>query len=143
MLGISGVTVFNRKHPKTKIMSKNYYEFTYVVNPVLEEEQYKEAVEKVNKLFTDNGAEIEEVDEWGLRKLAYEIDKKNSGYYVNMFLTAPVEAIAVVERSLRIDDHFMRYLTLKYDAKMLRHRDLVKKNAVPNVFEVQEETTEG
>ncbi len=124
-------------------MSKNYYEFTYVVNPVLEEEQYKEAVEKVNKLFSDNGAEIEEVDEWGLRKLAYEIDKKNSGYYVNMYLTAPVEAIAIVERALRIDDHFMRYLTLKYDAKMLRHRDLVKKNAVPNVFEVQEEATEG
>ena len=124
-------------------MSKIYYEFTYVVNPVLEEEQYKEAVEKVNKLFTDNGAEIEEVDEWGLRKLAYEIDKKNSGYYVNMYLTAPVEAIAVVERALRIDDHFMRYLTLKYDAKMLRHRELVKKNAVPNVFEVQEEATEG
>ena len=124
-------------------MSKNYYEFTYIVNPVLEEEQYKEAVEKVNKLFTDNGAEIEEVDEWGLRKLAYEIDKKNSGYYVNMYLNAPVEALGVVERSLRIDDHFMRYLTLKYDAKMLRHRELVKKNAVPNVFEVQEETTEG
>ena len=124
-------------------MSKNYYEFTYIVNPVLEEEQYKEAVEKVNKLFTDKGSEIEEVDEWGLRKLAYEIDKKNSGYYVNMYLTAPAEAIAAVERALRIDDHFMRYLTLKFDAKMLRHRDLVKKNAVPNVFEIVEETTEG
>ena len=124
-------------------MSKNYYEFTYIVNPVLEEEQYKEAVEKVNKLFTDNGSEIEEVDEWGLRKLAYEIDKKNSGYYVNMYLTGPVEAITAVERALRIDDHFMRYLTLKFDAKMLRHRDLVKKNAVPNVFEIVEETTEG
>ena len=124
-------------------MSNNYYEFTYIVNPVLEEEQYKEAVEKVNKLFTDNGSEIEEVDEWGLRKLAYEIDKKNSGYYVNMYLTGPAEAIAVVERALRIDDHFMRYLTLKFDAKMLRHRDLVKKNAVPNVFEIVEETTEG
>lgn len=124
-------------------MSKNYYEFTYIVNPVLEEEQYKEAVEKVNKLFIDNGSEIEEVDEWGLRKLAYEIDKKNSGYYVNMYLTGPAEAIAVVERALRIDDHFMRYLTLKFDAKMLRHRDLVKKNAVPNVFEIVEETTEG
>lgn len=123
-------------------MSKNYYEFTYIVNPVLEEEQYKEAVEKVNKLFTDKGSEIEEVDEWGLRKLAYEIDKKNSGYYVNMYLTAPAEAIAAVERALRIDDHFMRYLTLKFDAKMLRHRDLVKKNAVPNVFEVVEEKTE-
>ena len=59
-------------------MSKNYYEFTYIVNPVLEEEQYKEAVAKVNKLFTDNGSEIEEVDEWGLRKLAYEIDKRTA-----------------------------------------------------------------
>lgn len=124
-------------------MSKNYYEFTYIVNPVLEEEQYKEAVAKVNKFFTDNGSEIEEVDEWGLRKLAYEIDKKNSGYYVNMYLTGPAEAIAAVERALRIDDHFMRSLTLKFDAKMLRHRDLVKKNAVPNVFEIVEETTEG
>ncbi len=124
-------------------MNKNYYEFTYIVNPVLEEEQYKEAVEKVNKLFTDNGAEIEEVDEWGLRKLSYQIDKKNTGYYVNMYLTAPVDAINIVERNLRIDDHFMRYLTLKFDAKMLRHRELVKKNAVPNVFEVQEEVTEG
>ena len=124
-------------------MSKNYYEFTYIVNPVLEEEQYKEAVAKVNKLFTDNGSEIEEVDEWGLRKLAYEIDKKNSGYYVNMYLTGPAEAIAAVERALRIDDHFMRSLTLKFDAKMVRHRDLVKKNAVPNVFEIVEETTEG
>ena len=60
-----------------------------------------------------------------------------------MYLTGPAEAIAVVERALRIDDHFMRYLTLKFDAKMLRHRDLVKKNAVPNVFEIVEETTEG
>lgn len=120
-------------------MSKNYYEFTYIVNPVLEEDQYKAAVDKVNGLFTDNGAEIEEVDEWGLKKLAYEIDKKNSGYYVNMYITAPTEAISVVERNLRIDDNFMRYLTLKYDAKMLRHRELVKKNEVPNVFEVATE----
>lgn len=123
-------------------MSKSYYEFTYIVNPVLEEEQFEEAVEKVNKLFTDNGGEIEEVDKWGLRKFAYEVDKKNSGYYVNMYVTAPAEAIPVVERNLRIDDHFMRYLTLKYDAKMLRHRELVKKNAVPDVFAVAEEENE-
>lgn len=123
-------------------MSKNYYEFTYIVNPVLEDEQYKAAVEKVTELFNSNGAEIEEVDEWGLRKFAYEMDKKNSGYYVNMYLTAPAEAIAVVERNLRIDDDFMRYLTLKYDAKMLRHRELVKKNAVPDIFAVDEEEGE-
>ena len=124
-------------------MSKNYYEFTYLINPVLEEEQYKEIVEKINQLFSENGSEIEEVDEWGLLKLAYEIENKKTGYYVNMYLTAPVEAIAVVERALLIDDHIMRFLILKYDAKMLRHRELVKKKAVPNVFEAPVETTEG
>lgn len=60
-----------------------------------------------------------------------------------MYLEAPAEAIPVVERFLRIEDNYMRYLTLKYDAKMLRHRELVKKNAVPDVFEVAEEETEG
>ena len=124
-------------------MSKNYYEFTYIVNPVLEEEQTKAAVDQVTKLFTDNGADIEEVNEWGLRKFAYEIDKKNIGYYLNMYLEAPAEAIPVVERFLRIEDDYMRYLTLKFDAKMMRHRELVKKNAVPNVFEVAEEEKEG
>ena len=123
-------------------MSKNYYEFTYIVSPVLEEEQVKAAVEKVNKLITDNGGEIEEIDEWGLRKFAYELDKKNSGYYVNMYFTAPAEAISVLERALRIEDEYLRYLTLKYDAKMLRHRELVKKNEVPNIFAVEEEEAE-
>lgn len=123
-------------------MSKNYYELTYIVNPVLEEEQFKAAVEKVNDLITKNGGSIDEVDEWGLRKFAYEMDKKNNGYYVNMYFEAPADAIANIERAMRIDDDFMRYLTLKYDAKMLRHRELVKNNNVPDIFAVEEEEKE-
>lgn len=120
-------------------MSTNQYEFTYIINPVLEEDQYKVAVEKANKLITDNGGTIDEVNEWGLRKFAYEIDKKGNGYYVNAYFEAPAETIAIVERNMRIDDDFMRYLTLKLDAKMLRHRELVKTNSVPDVFAVVEE----
>ncbi|MEQ9266401.1 MAG: 30S ribosomal protein S6 [Balneolaceae bacterium] len=120
-------------------MSKNQYEFTYIINPVFEEDQFKTVVEKVSKLITDNGGEIEEVEEWGSRKFAYEIDKKGTGYYVNMYFTAPATTIAAVEKVLRIDDDVMRYLTLKLDAKMLRHRELVKNNAVPDVFAVVEE----
>ncbi|WP_018126878.1 30S ribosomal protein S6 [Balneola vulgaris] len=120
-------------------MSKNYYEFTYIINPVLDEDKFAAVVDRVNKLIESNGGEIEEVDEWGLRKLAYEIDKKGTGYYVNMYFSAPVEAIAPIERNLRIDDDVLRYLTLKYDAKMLRHRELQKKNAVPDIFAVEEE----
>lgn len=120
-------------------MSKNYYEFTYIINPVLEEDEFKNTVDKVNKLIEDNGGEIDEVDEWGLRQFAYNIDKKGSGYYVNMYFTAPPEAIANVERQLRIDDNILRYLTLKYDAKMLRYRELQKKNEVPDIFAYEEE----
>ncbi len=120
-------------------MSKNYYEFTYIINPVLEDDKFKEAVDKVSKLIEKNGGEIEEVDEWGLRQFAYNIDKKGSGYYVNMYFNAPAEAIASVERQLRIDDDILRYLTLKYDAKMLRHRELQKKNEVPDVFAFEDD----
>lgn len=120
-------------------MIKNYYEFTYIVNPVLEDDAIKATIEKVNKLISDNGGEIDETIEMGLQKFAYEIDKKSNGFYVNMYFTAPAVTIAKVERMLRIDDDVLRYLTLKYDAKMLRHRDLVKKNAVPDIFAIIED----
>lgn len=115
-------------------MSRNYYELTYIISPVLEDDQYEEIVEKFTEIVRDNGGEIDEVDEWGIRKFAYEMDGKSSGYYVNAYFTAPGELIEKLERALRIDDHIMRYLTLKYDAKMMRHRDLQRKNAVPQVF---------
>ncbi|GAA5521312.1 30S ribosomal protein S6 [Aliifodinibius salicampi] len=123
-------------------MSKNYYELTYIINPVLEDDQYEEIVEKFTEFIRDNGGEIDEVDEWGIRKFEFEMDKKTSGYYVNAYFNAPGELIEKLERALRIDDHIMRYLTLKYDAKMLRHRELQRKNAVPTVFVDDEEEEE-
>lgn len=123
-------------------MSKNYYEFTYIINPVLEEDKFKETVDKVSKLIETNDGEIDEVDEWGLRQFAYDIDKKGSGYYVNMYFTAPTEAIASIERQLRIDDDILRYMTLKYDAKMLRHRELQRKNEVPDIFAIEDDEEE-
>ena len=120
----------------------SFYELTYIIRPTLEDDQYPAVVEKINNLITSNGGTIEEVEEWGLRKFAYEMDKKQSGYYVNMYFTAPATTISPVERNMRIDDDIMRYLTLKYDAKMLRHRDLIKKNAVPEVFPIVDEDDE-
>src|SRR5690554_5897333 len=120
-------------------MSKNFYEFTYIINPVIEEDKFKEVVDKVNKLIEKNGGEVEEVDEWGVRRFEYPINKKSNGYYVNMYFTAPAETIAPLERALRIDDDVMRYLTLKYDSKMLRHRELQKKNEVPDIFAIEED----
>ncbi|SMO43671.1 30S ribosomal protein S6 [Fodinibius sediminis] len=123
-------------------MSRNYYELTYIINPVLEDDKYEQIVGKFTDFIRNNDGEIDEVDEWGIRKFEYEMDRKSSGYYVNVYFTAPGELIEKLERALRIDDYIMRYLTLKYDAKMLRHRELQRKNAVPTVFVDEEEEGE-
>ena len=124
-------------------MKKFFYELTYIVDPVLEEDKFKEAVDKVNKLIEDNDGEIIEIDEWGIRKLAYEMNGKGNGYFVNLYFEAPAEAIGTIERNIRISDEFMRYLTLKYDAKMLKHYELRKKGEKPTLIdEVEEEEEE-
>jgi len=123
-------------------MSRNYYELTYIISPILEDDQYDGVVEKFTEIIRDNGGEIDEVDEWGIRKFEYEMDGKSSGYYVNAYFTAPGNLIEKLERALRIDDTIMRYLTLKYDAKMMRHRELQRKNAVPQVFVEENEEEE-
>lgn len=116
-------------------MKKDFFELTYILNPVLEEDKFSELVSTVNSLIESNDGEIVEVDEWGTRKLAYDIDKKGSGYYVNMYFKAPGSAIEVIERNMRINDDILRYLTLKYDAKMMRHYDLFKKGELPQLVE--------
>lgn len=120
-------------------MKKNYYELTYIVNAVLDEEQIKASVAKFTDFLTTNGAEIDEVAEWGIQSLEYEIDKKGTGYYVNVYFTAPGELIAKLERAMQIDDNIMRYLNIRYDNKMLQYRELQKKGETPVLRERTEE----
>lgn len=115
---------------------------TYILNPVLDEEKFSELVEYVNKLISDNGGDIAEVEEWGIKKLAYDINNKGTGYYVNLYFTAAPDVIEQVEKNMRIHDDIMRYLTLKYDSKMTRHYELKKKGELPVLFEEEEENTE-
>ncbi len=109
--------------------SKNMYEFTYIITPVLSEEQIKDTVKKVNKTIEGGGGTIIEVDEWGSRRLAYQINKKRNGYYVNMYFEAPGTIVPRLERSMEIDDNILRYLTLRMDKKMIQHYEQRKKKA--------------
>jgi small subunit ribosomal protein S6 len=120
-------------------MAHTYYELTYIVNPVLEEDQLKATVDKFSAFLTDNGAVIDEVQQWGMRSLAYPIKKKSSGYYVNAYFTAPGAIIVKLERQLEIDDNVLRYLTIKYDNKMLLYREQQKKGVVQVLRERTEE----
>ena len=123
-------------------MSTNYYEQTYIISPVLEDDEYDGIIEKYKKQIEENGGEIDEIEQWGIRSTEHEMQGKSSGYYVNMYFDAPGELISELERAQRIDDNVLRFLTLKYDAKMLRHRELQKKNAVPQIIDQDEEEEE-
>lgn len=120
--------------------NSSFYELTYIINPVLEENQTKDIVDKYKALIEENGGKIDEIDEWGIRELAYDIDGKHSGFYVNAYFTAPGDIVARLERTMKIDDNILRNLVLKYDSKMIRYRERKKNGELPSLFEVEEAT---
>jgi small subunit ribosomal protein S6 len=107
----------------------NTYELTYIVNAVLSDNQIREVVGRISRFIEENGSEVLVNDEWGTRRLAYPIRKKRNGYFVNMHFRGPGSIIPRLERALEIDDDILRYLTLRLDAKMLRHFEQQQRDA--------------
>lgn len=91
----------------------NSYETLYVLKPELDDENRAALIQKFSAIITDNGGEVESVDEWGKRKLAYAIDYINEGYYVLVNFKANAELPAELERNFRINDNVMRYMVIK------------------------------
>ena len=94
---------------------KNHYETVFVLTPVLSDEQTKETVAKFTKVLTDKGAEILNVEAWGLKKMAYAIDKKSTGFYNLVEFKAEPEVIAKLETAYRRDEKVIRFMTVKLD----------------------------
>lgn len=96
-------------------MFQNHYETVFILTPVLSEAQIKDAVQSFKSFLTDNGAELVNEEHWGLRKLAYPIQHKNSGYYQLFEFKGGPELIAKLETSYKRDEKVLRYLTTKLD----------------------------
>ena len=86
----------------------NKYEAMYVITPELEDEAIKGIIEKYTGIITANGGEIEKVDEWGRRRLAYPINYKTEGYYVLMSFTSGPDFPKELDRILGITEGIMR-----------------------------------
>ena len=99
----------------------NTYELTFIVNAVLSEDAAKTLADRYTTYIGENGGKVLQSQFWGSRRLAYPINKKRNGFYFNVFFEAPGRVIGRLERALEIEDDVMRYLTLRLDAKMLRH----------------------
>ena len=102
----------------------NQYEVMYVIDTALEDSARTELINRFNELVVKNGGEVERVDEWGKRRLAYAINYKTEGYYVLMYIKAPADLPRELERNLKISDQVLRYLVIRYEGELPAKREM-------------------
>lgn len=100
---------------KTIYKHMKNYETVFILNPVLSEDQAKDTVEKFVKVLGNVKANIVNVEKWGLKKLAYPIQHKSTGFYNLIEFEAENNAVAVLETEFRRDESVMRFLTTVLD----------------------------
>ena len=93
----------------------NQYETVFILTPVLSDEQMKETVAKFRNLLTDNGGEILNEEAWGLKKMAYAIDKKSTGFYCLIEFKGEPTIVNTLETGYRRDERVIRYMTTRLD----------------------------
>ena len=94
----------------------NSYEVLYIVKPDMEEEARAALISKFSELVTNNGGEVENIDEWGSRKLDYAINYITEGYYVLMNFKAKSDFPAELDRLMRINENIMRNMIVAKEA---------------------------
>ena len=110
----------------------NNYETVFILNPVLSEEQAKDTVDKFVKVLTKANAQIINTENWGLKKLAYPINKKSTGFYNLIEFAADSQAIAALETEYRRDESVMRFLTTVLDKHAVVYNERRRKGEFKN-----------
>ncbi|HOP04454.1 MAG TPA: 30S ribosomal protein S6 [Tenuifilaceae bacterium] len=108
----------------------NQYETVFITTPVLSEAQMKEAVDKFKGIITENGGEIVHEENWGLKKLAYPIQKKTTGFYYLIEFKAAGELIDKLETQYRRDERVIRFLTFRMDKYAVEYAEKKRKAKV-------------
>jgi len=106
-----------------------HYETVFIMTPVLSEEQMKETVEKFQKYLVSKNAELIHEDKWGLRKLAYPIQKKSTGFYHLFEFKAEPEIISEFEVMFKRDERILRFLTVSLDKHAIAYNEKKRNKA--------------
>ena len=108
------------------------YETVFIATPVLSEPQMKEAVAKYLDLIKENGGEVVYEQDWGLRKLAYPIQKKTTGFYHLIEFKAEPAFISKLETQYRRDERIIRFLTFAMDKHAVAYAEKRRANQTEN-----------
>ena len=94
---------------------QRYYETIFITPPELSEDDVEKVITDVKDIFASRGAEVERIERWGRRRLAYPVKKKEEGWYVLLQVIGSGAAVQEVERRLRINDNVIKYLSVRLD----------------------------
>lgn len=117
---------------------KNNYEAVFILTPVLSEDQMKDTVKKFVTILKDNSADIINEEQWGLRKLAYPIQHKSTGFYNLVEFAVEPSVIDKLETEFRRDEKVMRFLTTRLDKHALEYNER-RRNGAFNKEKKEEE----
>ena len=96
------------------------YEELFIVKPDAAEEETDQVIEQVRQVITSGGGSVDKLEKWGIRKLAYKIQKQHEGFYVLVQFSSSPEAVKEIERRLRVSDLVLKFLTVRIDEKLKR-----------------------
>ncbi len=118
---------------------KNNYETVFILTPVLSEEQMKDTVEKFKKVLVDHGADVINTEVWGLKKLAYPIQHKSTGFYNLIEFAAEPTVVKALETEYRRDEAILRFLTTVLDKHAVIYNERRRKGEFKKKSKAKEE----
>lgn len=107
------------------------YETIVVIDSMLKPDDIKNLRDRITNFISNNGGEIVRIDEWGKRRLAYEIKKKQYGIYFYIRFTAQPPFLSLLEKEYRLNESILRYLTVKLDKRALQKEELDRQKPAP------------
>jgi small subunit ribosomal protein S6 len=119
-------------------MSNRVYESAVLINAALDDESIKILISKIRENITNNGGEILEVEDWGRKRLAYQVKKSKIGYYVIFRFNSQPDLIPKLERYYQLDETILRYLTITLSKDALEQIE-IDKSLLPQLVEEVEQ----
>lgn len=96
------------------------YEELFIIKPDATEEEIEQVVEQIRQVIVSGGGTVDKLEKWGIRKLAFRVQKQREGYYVLFQFSSPPDAVLEIERRLRVSDLVLKFLTVRIDEKLKR-----------------------
>jgi len=119
-------------------MSKRVYESAILINAALDDETIKNLIGRVKETITTNGGEILEIEDWGRKRLAYQVKKSKIGYYTIFRFNSTPDLVPKLERYYQLDESILRYLTITLSKDALEQIEIDKAHLTQIAEEVEE-----